>query len=56
MDSIGRTDLYKGDHQLLITSIKEKLLSLPPETKVYSGHGPITSIGREKKHNPFLTN
>ncbi|HEY0298121.1 MAG TPA: MBL fold metallo-hydrolase [Arachidicoccus sp.] len=52
--SIGRTDLYKGDHEQLLHSIKEKLFTLPDETVVYCGHGPSTSIGYEKMHNPFL--
>ena len=54
MDSIGRTDLYKGDYDQLIQSIRTKLLTLPEDTKVYSGHGPTTTIGREKLYNPFL--
>jgi glyoxylase-like metal-dependent hydrolase (beta-lactamase superfamily II) len=53
-ESIGRTDLPGGHHATLINSIKEKLWVLPDETKVYSGHGPVTTIGHEKKHNPFL--
>jgi len=52
--SIGRTDLYQGDYDQLIQSIKEKLLTLPDETMVYPGHGPSTTIGFEKKNNPFL--
>lgn len=52
--SIGRTDLPGGDHQLLINGIKEKLLPLPETTKVYPGHGPMTTIGQEKLYNPFL--
>ncbi|HTB51660.1 MAG TPA: MBL fold metallo-hydrolase [Ferruginibacter sp.] len=52
--SVGRTDLPGGDHQTLLNSITNKLLVLPDETKVYSGHGPVTTIGEEKKHNPFL--
>jgi len=54
MDSIGRTDLYKGDYNQLINSIRTKLLTLPEATKVYSGHGPSTTVGREKAQNPFL--
>ncbi len=53
-DSIGRTDLYGGSYPVLMQSIKEKLLVLPDETVVYPGHGPATTIGREKQSNPFL--
>ncbi len=53
-EGIGRTDLYKGDLKQLEQSIKEKLYTLPDETKVYSGHGPPTTIGHEKKANPFV--
>lgn len=52
--SIGRTDLPKGDYATLILSITRKLLPLPDSTVVYSGHGPTTTIGFEKKNNPFL--
>ena len=52
--SVGRTDLPGGDHQTMIESIREKLLVLPDATAVHPGHGPSTSIGREKLHNPFL--
>lgn len=52
--SIGRTDLPGGDYDQLISSIKTELLTLPEETIVYSGHGPSTTIGAEKKSNPFL--
>jgi hydroxyacylglutathione hydrolase len=53
-ESIGRTDLPGGNHATLINSIKTKLFVLPDETVVHSGHGPVTTIGYEKKHNPFL--
>jgi glyoxylase-like metal-dependent hydrolase (beta-lactamase superfamily II) len=53
--SIGRTDLPGGDFETLIASIERELLSLPDETIVYSGHGPETTIGRERRANPFLT-
>lgn len=53
-DSIGRTDLPGGDYDTLISNIKNKLLVLPDEVKVFCGHGNSTSIGRERKHNPFL--
>ena len=52
--SIGRTDLPGGDYATLIQSITRKLLPLPDSTVVYSGHGPQTTIGFEKKNNPFL--
>jgi len=52
--SIGRTDLPGGNQALLIKSIKEKLLVLPHQTNVFSGHGSPTTIGNEKLHNPFL--
>lgn len=53
-ESIGRTDLPGGDHETLLKSIREKLFVLPDEVTVYPGHGNPTSIGHEKKHNPFL--
>jgi glyoxylase-like metal-dependent hydrolase (beta-lactamase superfamily II) len=53
-EGIGRTDLYKGDLDLLTKSIKEKLYKLPDETKVLSGHGPSTTIGHEKINNNFV--
>ncbi len=52
--SIGRTDLPGGDLATLLRSIKKKLLVLPPETEVYPGHGPGTTVGEEAKFNPFL--
>jgi hydroxyacylglutathione hydrolase len=54
-DSIGRTDLPGGDYRQLMTSIHTKLMELPEETLVFCGHGPGTTIGREKRSNPFLT-
>ncbi|RIH65741.1 MBL fold metallo-hydrolase [Mariniphaga sediminis] len=53
--SIGRTDLPGGDHQTLISNIKNKLFSLPGKTKVFCGHGPETTLEFEKTSNPFLT-
>lgn len=52
--SIGRTDLPGGNHQQLITSIKENVFALPNDCTVHPGHGPSTSIGFEKLNNPFL--
>jgi hydroxyacylglutathione hydrolase len=52
--SIGRTDLPGGNHQTLIDSIKTKLFTLPDDYVVHTGHGPTTTIGYEKKYNPFL--
>ena len=52
--SIGRTDLPGGDFNTLINSIQTQLFTLPDETKVYSGHGPMTTIGFEKMNNPFV--
>lgn len=53
-DSIGRTDLPGGDAKQILKSIRAKLLVLPEETRVICGHGPETTIGREKEMNPFL--
>ncbi|HTI04460.1 MAG TPA: MBL fold metallo-hydrolase [Gemmatimonadales bacterium] len=53
--SIGRTDLPGGDFDTLIASIERELLPLSDDTIVYSGHGPETTIGRERRGNPFLT-
>ncbi|NIA30740.1 MAG: MBL fold metallo-hydrolase [Actinobacteria bacterium] len=52
--SIGRTDLPGGAHRQLLDSIAKKLMILPERTKVYPGHGPATTIGDEKRLNPFL--
>ncbi len=51
--SIGRTDLPGGDFDTLIRSIRERLYALPDDTVVYPGHGPTTTIGKEKRSNPF---
>ena len=53
--SIGRSDLPTGDYDLLIRNIRQKLLTLPPDYRVYPGHGPDTTIGFESYSNPFLT-
>ena len=52
--SIGRTDLPGGDYDSEIRSIMEKLIFLPGETKIYPGHGPSSTIARERMENPFL--
>ncbi len=52
--SIGRTDLWMGSYEQLLTSIRQKLLPLPDDTVVYPGHGPVTTIGEERRLNPFL--
>lgn len=52
--SIGRTDLPGGDHQQLLTSIRDKLMPLDDDVAIISGHGPTTTIGRERASNPFL--
>jgi hydroxyacylglutathione hydrolase len=52
--SIGRTDLPGGNFDQIIDSIQTRLLTLPDVTKVLPGHGPVTTIGEERKSNPFL--
>lgn len=53
-ESVGRTDLATGSMSAIIHSVKDKLFLLPDETKVYPGHGDVTSIGHEKRYNPFV--
>ncbi|MDR2234232.1 MAG: MBL fold metallo-hydrolase [Tannerella sp.] len=52
--SIGRTDLWGGNYDMLVAAIRDKIFSLPEETIVYPGHGPFTTVASEKLHNPFL--
>ena len=54
--SIGRTDLPGGNSEQIIESIEFRLLGLPDETRVLPGHGPMTTIGAERRSNPFLRN
>jgi hydroxyacylglutathione hydrolase len=53
-EGIGRTDLWGGDYNTLMSSIENKLLSLPDDVKIYPGHGEVSTIGYEKQYNPFL--
>lgn len=53
-ESVGRTDLPTGSMSALVRSIRERLLTLPEEVRVYPGHGGFTTIGHEKENNPFL--
>ena len=52
--SIGRTDLWGGDHEQIQRSLKERVMTLPEATRVVPGHGPETTLASELKHNPFL--
>jgi len=52
--SVGRTDLPGGDMKVLVNSIQTQFFTLPDETKVYSGHGPVTTVGFEKMNNPVV--
>jgi glyoxylase-like metal-dependent hydrolase (beta-lactamase superfamily II) len=52
--SVGRTDLAYGDGPLLFAGIHSRLFSLPDETRVFPGHGPPTTIGQERRTNPFV--
>jgi hydroxyacylglutathione hydrolase len=54
LGSIGRTDLWGGDMDAILRSIQQRLMALPDETVVVPGHGPITTIGHERRTNPFL--
>ena len=53
-DSIGRTDLPGGSYETLLESIHQQVLSLPDDTHLFSGHGPVTTVGDERQTNPFL--
>jgi len=53
-DSIGRTDLWGGNYRQILRSLKDKLLPLDDAVIVVPGHGPLTTVGREREHNPFL--
>jgi len=53
--SIGRTDLLGGSFEEIIQSIRNRLMMLPEDTQIYPGHGPFSSIGKEKRTNPFLS-
>jgi len=55
-DSVGRTDLPTGSSVVLLKSIKERLLPFPDETRIFPGHGENSTIGNEKKNNPFIKN
>ncbi len=52
--NVGRTDLPGGSREVLIQSIREQIYTLPDETKVYPGHGPTTTVGEEKRNNPYV--
>jgi len=54
-DGVGRTDFPGSSHQALIESIRDQLLTLPDETRAYPGHGPATTIGHERLHNPYIS-
>jgi glyoxylase-like metal-dependent hydrolase (beta-lactamase superfamily II) len=53
-EGVGRTDIPGGDQEALFRSINEKLMALPDSVRVFPGHGPETTIGHERKSNPFL--
>lgn len=54
-DGVGRTDFPGSSHAALMASIREKLFTLPDETRAFPGHGPATTIGHERRHNPYVT-
>ncbi|GFE57966.1 MBL fold metallo-hydrolase [Geobacter sp. AOG1] len=54
-DGVGRTDFPGSSHQALIDSIRDQLMTLPDETRAYPGHGPATTIGHERRHNPYIS-
>jgi glyoxylase-like metal-dependent hydrolase (beta-lactamase superfamily II) len=54
LGSIGRTDLWGGSYEEILESLRSRIVTLPEETVVVPGHGPLTTIGHEKRHNPFL--
>ena len=53
--SVGRTDLPGGDGDALVESIRSEIYTLPAETRIFPGHGPATTVGEEKQHNPFVS-
>jgi len=53
--SVGRTDLPGGDYEVLLQSIRDKILPLPDDVELFPGHGPSTTVGREKEQNPFFS-
>ncbi len=53
-EGIGRTDLPQGDYETLLRSIRDQVLTLPDETRVLPGHGPATTVGHERRYNPFV--
>jgi glyoxylase-like metal-dependent hydrolase (beta-lactamase superfamily II) len=53
-EGVGRTDLPGGSWESLLTSIETQVLSLPDEVTILPGHGPSTTVGHERRHNPFL--
>ena len=54
MDAVGRWDLPGGNKETLFESLKKKFLTLPDDVTVFSGHGAVTTVERERRHNPFL--